>query len=474
MARTPPLRALPSVDALLRHPALSGALATLPRPLVVESVRAEIGHARRGLKTAKGRAGLPEPDVLAARALARARAEHRPRLVRVLNATGIVLHTNLGRSPFSAAARAAIEEVARGYSSLEFDLESGARGQRGIGVERWLTRLTGAEAALVVNNGAAAILLALSALTTGKQVVVSRGELVEIGGSFRVPDVMQKSGAALLEVGTTNRTHLRDYARALERHTGVGAILRVHRSNFRISGFTTRPELRELAALAHRHKVPLIEDLGSGALVDLSALGLEREPTVRESLTAGCDIVTFSGDKLLGSSQAGLVLGRKRYVDRARRDPLARALRVDKLTLAALEATLPAYLDPASAVREIPAVSMLHVPQEVLERRARRLAAALERAVRGLRAEVVRGEGEVGGGALPLARLPGWVVALADRGRTPDTLEAVARQAAPPVIGYIRGDRFRLDVRTLTDEDVDELAHSMARALGSGAGVERE
>ena len=473
MPRPSALRALPSVDALLRHPAVSGALETLPRPLVVESVRAEIGRARAGLRVAKGRS-LPEPDVLAARAVARAQAERRPQLVRVLNATGIVLHTNLGRSPFSAAARGAIDEIARGYSSLEFDLASGARGQRGAGVERWLTRLSGAESALVVNNGAAAILLVLSALAAGKKVVVSRGELVEIGGSFRVPDVMEKSGATLVEVGTTNRTHLKDYARALERHDGIAAILRVHRSNFRVVGFTTQPELRELAALARRRRVPLIEDLGSGALVDLAALGLEREPTVRESLTAGCDLVTFSGDKLLGSSQAGLVLGRKRLVDRARRDPLARALRVDKLTLAALEATLPAYLDPDQAIREIPALAMLHAPEHALKQRARRLAKALERAATGLKIEVIRGEGEVGGGALPLTRLPGWIVALAGAERTADELERVARGAAPPVIGYIRDGKFRLDVRTLTDAEVDEAAHSIARALRIRAGVERE
>ncbi len=466
------LRSLPSVDALLRHPGLAEALAVLPRALLVEAVRAEIAVARKA--AAGPGSAVRGVDDLVRLAVARARAAHAPQLVRVLNATGIVLHTNLGRSPFSEPARRAIEEVARGYSSLEFDVATGKRGQRGSGAEAWLTRLTGAEAAVIVNNGAAAILLALSALAAGKRVIVSRGELVEIGGSFRVPDVMEKSGARLLEVGTTNRTHLSDYARALDGHDDIGAILRVHPSNFRIAGFTARPSVPELAALARRHKVPLIEDLGSGALIDLATLGLESEPTVRDSLTAGCDVVTFSGDKLLGSSQAGLVLGRKRFVDRIRRDPLARALRVDKLTLAALEATLPAYLEPDRAQREIPALAMLHTPTDILERRARQVAATLARLAPDLRLDVVRGDGEVGGGALPVTRLPGFVVTLEDPKRTADELETLARTAVPPVIGYIRERRFRLDVRTLTDLEADEAAHTIARARHERAGTERE
>ena len=247
----------------------------------------------------------------------------------MLNATGVVLHTNLGRAPLPAAALQALEAVARGYSSLEYDLVTGRRGERGAGVERWLKRLTGAEAAHVVNNGAAAVLVSLSALASGRAVVVSRGELVEIGGSFRIPEILEKSGARLVEVGTTNRTHLKDYERALERARDVGAVLRVHPSNFRVAGFTARPALEDLVRLARRHKVPLIEDLGSGSLVDLVPFGLEHEPTVGESLRAGCDLVTFSGDKLLGGSQAGLVLGARRSVERVRKDPLARALRAD-------------------------------------------------------------------------------------------------------------------------------------------------
>ena len=455
------MSALPAVETLLRHPALVHSLQELPRLLVVESVRAELAEERARLK--KGGPAAAE-DTLAERAATRASAGLRPTLRRVLNATGVVLHTNLGRAPLSAGARAALDEVARGYSSLEFDLESGTRGERGAGVERWLTRLTGAEAALVVNNGAAALLVTLSALAAGRPVLVSRGELVEIGGSFRIPDILEKSGAALVEVGTTNRTHLKDYEQALGRQRGAAVILRVHPSNFRIAGFTARPSLAELAALARRRRAFLVEDLGSGALVDLAAFGLEREPTVRESLTAGCDVVTFSGDKLLGATQAGLVLGRSRLIAKIRRDPLARALRVDKLALAALEATLPAYADPDRAVREIPALAMLMADTADLERRARGFAAELARRMPAARLTVERGAGEVGGGSLPLARLAGWVVAVEVPGRTARELDARARGAEPPVIGYIREGRLRLDVRTLSDDDIREAAEALGRA----------
>jgi len=459
----PPLRDLPAVETLLQHSALEEALKLMPRTLVVEAVRAELAEARSRLKRGDGPA-LDAQD-LAGRAAARAQAEHRPQLKRVLNATGVVLHTNLGRAPLSQPARAALDQVARGYSNLEFDLASGRRGERGTGVERWLRRLTGAEAALVVNNGAAAVLLVLSALAAGRKVLVSRGELVEIGGSFRIPEILEKSGAALVEVGTTNRTHLRDYERALDRHRDAGAILRVHPSNFRMAGFTARPGLDELGALARKRRVPLVEDLGSGALTDLSEIGLEREPTVRESLTAGCDVVTFSGDKLLGAPQAGLILGRKMYVERARKDPLARALRVDKLTLAALEATLPVYGDPARAVREIPALRMLGEPDEALERRARALAEAVRGRAPGLDVAVERGTGEVGGGALPLQRLPGWVVALEAKGHPVGALDQWARGADPPVIGYIRAGKFRMDVRTLGEDEIAEVAEALGRAI---------
>ncbi len=459
------LRSLPSVDALLQHAMLASAAATLPRLIVLEAIRRVIADERARLS--KSKAATPAtPDELAARAAVRALANSKPLLRRVLNATGVVLHTNLGRAPLSLPAQKAVADVARGYSTLEYDLERGRRGERGLGVEAWLKRLTGAEGALVVNNGAAALLLVLSALASNRKVIVSRGELVEIGGSFRIPDIMEKSGAKLVEVGTTNRTRAADYEKALDKHDDIAAILRVHPSNFRIAGFTARPTAQELAKLARKHRVPLIEDLGSGLLIPLPGLAsLDPEPTVRESLTAGCDLVTFSGDKLLGATQAGIVLGKARLVDRARRDPLARALRVDKLTLAALEATLPAYSDAARARAEVPAVAMLQVDPAVLSARAQRLAQALEARLPGVRAKVEAADGEVGGGAMPLERLPGFVVSIDWPKRSAAQVDAMARTADPPVIGYIRGGRWKLDVRTLTDEDVEEAASALANVF---------
>jgi L-seryl-tRNA(Ser) seleniumtransferase len=466
--RTSPLRALPAVETVLRQHTMEAALRDLPRALLVEAVRAELASARSVLKA--GAAAAPTAEDIACRAARRAAREHAPVLRRVLNATGVVLHTNLGRAPLPVTARRALEEVARGYASLEYDLESGRRGERGAGVERWLVRLTGAEAAHVVNNGAAAVLLSLSALAAGRGVVVSRGELVEIGGSFRIPEILEKSGARLVEVGTTNRTHLGDYERALARHADVGAILRVHPSNFRVAGFTARPALGELARLARRHQVPLIEDLGSGSLVDLEPFGLAHEPTVGESLRAGCDLVTFSGDKLLGGAQAGLVLGARRTVERVKKDPLARALRADKLALAALEATLALYADPERAARELPTLAMLQATAATLEPRARRLADSLVARVPALAARVVHGEGEAGGGSLPLQKLSGFVVEVELAGHPAHELDRMAHAAQPPVVGTIRGGRFRLDPRTLTDAEIEEAAEALSRAWAS-AGV---
>jgi L-seryl-tRNA(Ser) seleniumtransferase len=461
MPRKPdPRRRLPAVDLLLREPALAEPLRSLPRGVVVEAARAEVEVARRALRA--GRSETPSAGELAGRVAARARRDARPALRRVLNATGIVLHTNLGRAPLARAATEALLEVASGYCNLELDLATGKRGQRGHTVQDWIRRLTGAEAAVVVNNGAAAILLALSALARGGGVVVSRGELVEIGGSFRVPEIMEQSGARLIEVGTTNRTHLRDYERAFARHDDVAAVLRVHPSNFRVSGFTARPELRELATLARRHRVPLIEDLGSGALLDFSRLGLEHEPTAAESLAAGADVITFSGDKLLGGAQAGLLIGRRRFVEKAAAAPLARALRPDKLALAALAATLPLYADAERAARELPALAMLRAGEGELRARAERLAERLRERLPGATVELARGEGEVGGGSLPGVRLPGWVVEVTVPDRSAQDLERRAREADPPVLGTIRSGRFRLDVRTLFDDDLEAVARSVA------------
>jgi L-seryl-tRNA(Ser) seleniumtransferase len=457
------LRTLPSVEKLLGHDALATGCRDLPRTLVVAAARDTLDEARAALRRAKtGEA--PDADALANAAAARARLTSLPQLRRVLNATGIVLHTNLGRAPLAERARRAVAEIAAGYCSLEYDLAAGKRGDRGLGPERWLTRLTGAESALVVNNGAAAILLTVAAVAAHKKILVSRGELVEIGGSFRVPEIMEMSGAILVEVGATNRTHLRDYEKALDKHgKDTAAILRVHRSNFRMQGFVAQPELSELAALARRRKLPLIEDLGSGALADLSAFGLEREPTVGDSLAAGANVVTCSGDKLLGGAQAGLILGQAALLAKVRRHPLARALRVDKLALAALEATLSLYAEPERARAEIPALAMLSVTPDVLAERAGRLSSELIARVPGLETRIEAGEGEVGGGSLPLQKLRGPVVVLTHPAWSATELEARARAADPPVIGTIRAGRFRLDPRTLSEPELATAAMALAR-----------
>lgn len=472
------LRALPSVQRLAAS--LDG-----PRAVAVAAAR-EVVAARREELVA-GRAadagGAPAGDGDAARAAehallaARARALldrwAAPSLRRVLNATGVIVHTNLGRAPLAAAAREAVARAAEGYANLELDLDGGARGSRQVHVERLLCELTGAEAALVVNNCAAAVLLSAAALAgPGRSVVVSRGQLVEIGGAFRVPDVIAQSGARLVEVGTTNRTRLADYARALEREgEAAGAILRAHPSNFRTLGFVEEVEIEALCALG----VPVIDDVGSGVLVDAGAgatagglAALAGEPPLRRSVAAGAALVCCSGDKLLGGPQAGVIVGRADAVARARAHPFARAVRIDVLSLAALEATLRLYRDPAEAVRAIPVLAMLAAGEQELAARARRLLTAAGAAVR---AEIVRASGRVGGGALPLLELEGPVVAV----RAPDGcaggldgLARALRTGDPPVVGRVRDDRLLLDPRTLTDAEADLAGAALRRALGAG------
>jgi L-seryl-tRNA(Ser) seleniumtransferase len=365
-------------------------------------------------------------------------AARQPALQRVLNATGVIVHTNLGRAPLPQAALDRVQNVGLGYSNLEYDLAAGARGSRQDHVGRILSRLTGAEAAIVVNNNAGAMLLALAALAEGREVLVSRGELIEIGDGFRIPDVLARSGAQLVEVGTTNRTRADDYERAVRAETAL--LLRVHQSNFRVVGFTEQPTVPELAAVARRHDVPLLDDLGSGALLDLSD-----EPTVRGALSAGADLVCFSGDKLLGGPQAGIVVGRASLIERLRRHPLHRALRIDKLGLAALEGTLLLYLEPDRALRGIPVLRMLHEDVATVRARAERLAAAVG-------GDVEETLARVGGGALPLAELPSFACAVDEE------LSEPLRRNEPPVVGIVRDGRLLLDCRTLADGDVDEVA----------------
>jgi L-seryl-tRNA(Ser) seleniumtransferase len=421
------LRDLPSVDELARGSA---------DPLAVAAARAVIERARAAI-----RAGA-EPGDLAAALEAELAAVRRPALRRVLNATGVIVHTNLGRAPLPATALERVADAARGYSNLEYDLAAGERGSRQDHVAGLLGRLTGAESAIVVNNNAGAMLLALAALAEGREVLVSRGELIEIGDGFRIPDVLARSGARLVEVGTTNRTRASDYEQAMRPETAL--ILRVHQSNFRVVGFTELPSLADLAEVARRHQLPLIDDLGSGALVDLAD-----EPTVRASLAAGADLVCISGDKLLGGPQAGIVVGRTELVEKLRRHPLHRALRIDKLGLAALEGTLQLYLDPARALREVPVLRMLREDAALVRARAERLAEATN-------GEVEETVARVGGGALPLAELPSFACAVEE------SLAAALRAHEPPVVGIVRDGRLLLDCRTLDDDEAGLVAAAVA------------
>jgi len=433
------LRDLPSVDELARDERLAGE----PPGLAVEAARAALARAREEI-----RAGH-DPGDLGERALRELSSAREPSLRRVLNATGVIVHTNLGRAPLPAAALERALEVGRAYSNLEYDLAEGARGSRQDHVAAILRRLTGAEGALVVNNNAAAVLLALAALAEGREVLVSRGELIEIGDGFRIPDVLARSGAFLREVGTTNRTRAADYERAIGPETAV--LLRVHQSNFRVIGFTEQPSVPELAAVAQRHGLPLVDDLGSGALFPSNTVLLSDEPAARDALANGADLVCFSGDKLLGGPQAGIVVGRADLVEKLRRHPLQRALRADKLTLAALEGTLGLYLDPERAAREVPVLRMLQEPAEAVRARAERLAKSVG-------GEVEETVARVGGGALPLAELPSFACAVEEE------LAAPLREADPPAVGVIRDGRLLLDCRTLTDEEAAELA-SLVLAL---------
>jgi L-seryl-tRNA(Ser) seleniumtransferase len=424
------LRDLPSVDELTRG---------LDDPLAVDAARALLERAREEI-----RAGA-EPGDLAARLHDELQAARAPSLRRVVNATGVIVHTNLGRAPLAEEALAQVVETARGYSNLELDLHDGTRGSRQDHVAAILRRLTGAEAALVVNNNAAAMLLALAALAEGREVIVSRGELIEIGDGFRIPDVLARSGARLVEVGTTNRTRASDYEGAVGPDTAL--LLRVHQSNFRVVGFTELPRLGELAAVAKRHGLPLVDDLGSGILASNSLLLGDTEPSARDSLAAGADLVCFSGDKLLGGPQAGIVVGRSELVERLRTHPLHRAVRADKLTLAALEGTLRLHLD---APGRIPVVRMLQEDAATVRARAERLASLVG-------GEVEETVARVGGGALPLAELPSFACAVEE------SLAAPLRLGYPPVVGIMRDGKLLLDCRTLADAELDEVAAAVTR-----------
>lgn len=404
---------------------------------------------------------FPTPDAICAMVAAELDAGARPSLRPVINGSGVVVHTNLGRSPLADEAEAAISSVASCYSNLEFDLQQGERGTRYAHVEELVCELTGAEAALVVNNNAAAVMLALSSLAAGRGVVVSRGELVEIGGSFRIPDVMRQSGARLIEVGTTNRTSLRDYRVACADDTAL--LLKVHTSNFAIVGFTADVSVSELAALSRETGTPVMLDAGSGCLLDLAPYGIAGEPTIRQYLESGADVVTFSGDKLLGGPQAGLIAGKRQFIEPMKRHPLLRAFRIDKLCLASLEATLRLYRDERRARTDIPTLRMLTMSAEELQQRAVKIERMLRRALPGQVALIRHpGESSAGGGSFPLLQLPTTLLELRIGDTTPQRLEQAFRRASTPVIGRIHRDRFLIDVRTVMDRDLPALSRSVA------------
>ncbi|HUQ45700.1 MAG TPA: L-seryl-tRNA(Sec) selenium transferase [Gemmatimonadaceae bacterium] len=445
-------RALPSVSALLESAGVRALLASAPRALVVDAVRDAVAHARA--------IGAPAPEDAGewVRAIAdRLAATRRPSLRPVLNATGVVLHTNLGRAPLPRAALDAIALVASGYSNLEYDLDSGKRGSRYVHCAALLAELTGAEDALVVNNCAAALVLVLNTVAEGREAILSRGELVEIGGSFRIHEIMAKSGARLCEVGATNRTHLADYTAAMGPDTA--ALLKVHRSNFEVVGYTAEATVRDLVPLVHAHDIPIIHDLGSGLLIPLDDIGLTGEPTARDALAAGAGIVTMSGDKLLGGPQAGLILGEARYIAAMRANPFARSYRVDKLTLAALEATLALYRDPEIARREIPTLALLGAPIAVVRARATWCLGALRDA--GVTCAMLDTTASVGAGAFPTAALPSVALSLAGDA---ERWVLALRAGEPAVVGRVQDGNMLLDLRAVQDADLPTLVSAVVTA----------
>jgi len=466
------LRQLPSVEDVLRSPDGVALLSDHPRWAVVAAARAEIAHRRAELLRAESPHEVDSPaapsdpleiaPILRPALAARVTAFLRPSLRRVINATGVVLHTNLGRAPLAARALARVQDVARGYSNLEYDPAQRARGSRHAHVADLLVELCGAEAAAVVNNNAAAVLLTLAAVAGGRDVIVSRGEMVEIGGGFRIPDVMRQAGVTLREVGTTNKTRLADYVGAAGASTAL--FLKVHRSNFAVVGFTEEVGVAALAEAGRARGIPTMIDLGSGSLMDLGPLGFAGEPTVRSLVREGADLCTFSGDKLLGGPQAGLIVGRRALVAEVRAHPLMRAVRPDKMTLAALEATLEIYRE-GSAAEEIPALRMIASAPDVLARRKDRLLAALAARAPRVSATARAGRSAVGGGALPGVEPESWMVELAAPPLGADALAAALLAGDPPVVARIGGDRVLLDVRTLADDEIDETATAVARAV---------
>jgi L-seryl-tRNA(Ser) seleniumtransferase len=458
------LRSLPAVDELLRQEAMSDAVETYPRTLVVRAIRNVLDRNRQAIL--RGEVAL-EPEELNQAHLVNeilGELEHLASfaLHRVVNGTGIIVHTNLGRSLLCQDALDRLQLIGSGYSNLEYDLAEGKRGSRYIHAEAILCEITGAEGALVVNNNAGAVVLALNTLAQGREVVVSRGQLVEIGGSFRIPEIMARSGGLLREVGCTNRTHLNDYEKAIGPETAL--LLDVHASNYQIIGFTAEVALREMVELGRRHGIPVMQDLGSGCFVDVSRFGLQGEPLVQDSVRSGVDVITFSGDKLLGGTQAGIILARKELITEFKRNPLTRALRVDKLTLAALEATLRLYRDEDAAIQAIPTLKMIATDLKTLEDRARGLVEALRANIpESIGLEIIDGSSMVGGGSLPVQNLPTKLVAISSKDMSAARLEISFRGHVTPVIGRVEQELFLLDVRTLLPGDEEIIVAAGAQ-----------
>jgi len=457
------LQHLPKVDRVIEDPRVQVLLARHPRALVLEEFRRYLDGVRRTLLE-QAEPVCPAYDTLVEDFVRTAAFRLLPSLRRCVNAAGIILHTALGRAPFAAEAQEALRETLVGYATLQVNLDTGKRGERHVHVGELLRHLTGAEAAIVVNNNAAATLLVLNTIAEGKEVIISRGELVEIGGSFRVPDILRRGGATLVEVGTTNRTHLRDYAGAISERTGL--LMKVHQSNYRIIGFTSDVAIGELAALAHARGLPACDDVGSGALVDLSRWHLPKEPVVRESIAAGADLVCFSGDKLIGGPQCGIVVGRKELIDRLKRNPLTRALRCDKMTYAVLAATLRLFLDEGQLTARHPVLRLLTMSEDEIEMRARALAGRLELLLAG-RGEltVERNTSEAGSGSLAATPLPTWAVGVTVHGLTPDALGRLLRQLPVPVIARVSDNKVLFDCRTIGDNEVSMLVDAMATLI---------
>ena len=461
------LRQLPAVDFLLQQEAMQEALASQPRKLVLESIRQILADKRHLILTNPQTAGdvsLRTKD-LVKEILERLKEISDYALRKVVNATGIVIHTNLGRSLLPEKAVERLQSITRTYNNLEYDLDLGRRGSRYVHAEAILCEITGAEAALVVNNNAGAVFLALNTLAKDREVIVSRGQLVEIGGSFRIPDVMRSSGAILREIGCTNRTHSRDYESAIGDQTAL--LLKVHCSNYRIIGFTAEVSLADLVDLGRKRGLPVMEDLGSGCFLDLTQFGLEGEPTVQDAVKAGADVVTFSGDKLLGGPQAGVIIGRKEIIEQCKKNPLTRALRVDKMTLAALEATLRLYRDERQALQEIPSLQMISIAPEILKERADHLAALLRQTDQAnrLRIEVQQNVSQVGGGSLPGQYLATFVVAVTASGISTQNIETTLRKNTPPIIGRIESDQYLMDVRTIRSEEFSIIKEAFEKMM---------